>query len=178
VVYRLGEAVASRRAGLFAAGSLVLVPNLLQYALEIRTYSLMGLCVALALLAALRLLQGAANPGAPLRVLPLALACLAVGYSHGIGLVIVAALVICVMLALWRARGLDLSVVRFGLILNAVVGLGLVPQVVATLQIMWTNAETLAFLPPPSLSNLVLVVRQMTMGQFTQGFGVPGWAAT
>ncbi|MGY2053060.1 glycosyltransferase family 39 protein [Methylobacterium sp. JK268] len=171
VVFHLGAALDGRRTGLLAAFVFSLWPAVLEYALEIRSYSLTVLCTALALLTAARLLQDVAR-GAPPRLAGLLIACTLLAYCHATSLITLAALDLCLVGALVRLRPRDPAVLGLCLRMNLILALAVLPQIVATLVVVTTNPETLAWLPRPSPAFLALTFRELLLGQYSHGVGV------
>ncbi len=154
LVALIARDVAGRRAGLLAAALFAVAPVQLHYAQEGRTYALLILATAAALLGAMRFVRAVETGAPPRRWLALyAVAAVAMIYSHATAAFTLAALNVCA--AAWllaapaRRRGLP-PLIGANLVVLALA----VPQILAMVGYMG-RAHELAFIAGPGLIELL-----------------------
>lgn len=162
LVALIGREVAGRRAGLLAAALFAVAPVQVHYAQEGRTYALLTLVTAAALLGTLRFLRAAAHGGSGRRWLALyAAAAVGMIYSHATAAITLAALNLCALGWLLAAPARRRAVVPL-VAANIGVVLLAVPQILTMLGYMG-RAHELAFIAGPglveflNLANVLLV---------------------
>lgn len=162
VVALIGRDVAGWRAGLLAAALFAVAPVQVHYAQEGRTYALLILLTATALLGMMRFVRGAQHGGGARQWLVLyAVAAVAMVYSHATAALTLAALNICAAAWLFAAPARRRAVVPL-VGANLVVLLLAAPQILTMLGYMGRTHE-LGFIAEPglveflNLANVLLV---------------------
>jgi mannosyltransferase len=161
VVYLLGKEFFGKQAGVIAALLYALSYWHLYYAQEARSYALLNLSFALALKCLLSIVAKLRRDAPPLRAalsvqgLGFSLATVVLGYTHYVGIVIVAVLCATIMLIWWRQFAFD----RRFLTCFAIVGASALPPLapIVFMAIAESHSANLAWLAQPSLQELVVL---------------------
>jgi mannosyltransferase len=161
VVYLLGRELFGKQAGRIAALLYALSYWHLYYAQEARSYALLDLSFALALKCLLSIVANLRRGARPLRVafsgpgLGFSLAAVVLGYTHFIGIVILATLGVTITLIWWRPFAFDRRFLTCFAIVAASVSLPLAPIVLMAAG--EGHSANLTWLVQPSLRGLIVL---------------------